>query len=293
MRRSGVPKSKFADLQQVETATAAGTISTAGDATAIITSDYVAGSPVTVTFAVALNDTATLWAAKARTAIAADAAVSAEYLVSGATISIVLTRKLLGLHDETLNIALADSTSAGITEAATSTMTTAGLKNAASESEPGVVSFATTAEINTGTEAAKAMSPDAFQASNRNVRYIKWRAVDKDTSVTGSDSTVLERITSDIAGVIVNVSGIRPAVDNDVVGAGGAGTYDIHLNGTTIFSTKITTDAGEATSRTATAACALATTALAVGDILTFFCDTAQSGTAEKGAVFTIPVLET
>jgi len=127
---SGVITGAAAPTYQVETATAAGTITTAGNATAIVTGAYITGSPVTVTFAVALSDTATAWATKARTALTANAAISAQYTVSGSGTSIVLTDKFNRATDSTLNIALADATSAGITEAATSTGTTAGVAGA-------------------------------------------------------------------------------------------------------------------------------------------------------------------
>jgi len=125
---------------QVETATAAGTITTAGNATAIVTSAGMSGSPLTVTLAVALDDTATLWAAKARTALAANATVAARFSVGGTGTAITLTRlplatytvpggtlDIFAANDATLNVALADATSAGITEAATSADTTAGV----------------------------------------------------------------------------------------------------------------------------------------------------------------------
>lgn len=128
-----------AGAAQVETATAAGTITTAGNATAIVTSAGMTGSPLTVTFAVALNDTGSQLATKARAALAANATIAARFDVSGTTTAIVLSRKpsstftvpggtlpIYLASDATLNIALADGTSAGITEAATSTGTVAG-----------------------------------------------------------------------------------------------------------------------------------------------------------------------
>jgi hypothetical protein len=124
---------------QVETATAAGTITTAGNATCIVTSAGMAGSPLTVTFAVALSDTAAQWAEKCRVALAANATIAARFTVSGSSTSVILTRlpthtftvpggtlPIYAATDSTLNIALADATSAGITEAASSANTTAG-----------------------------------------------------------------------------------------------------------------------------------------------------------------------
>jgi len=120
-----------APVAQVETATAAGTISAAGKAVATVTGAGLA-APVAVTFAVAASDTASAWAAKARAAIAANATIAAKYKIIspvGASAAIVLSRIVddYGFaNDATMNIALADDTSVGITEAATSANTTAG-----------------------------------------------------------------------------------------------------------------------------------------------------------------------
>ena len=125
-----------AGTPQVETATAAGSITVSGNATAIVTSAGMTGSPKTITFAVLSGDTAVQWAAKARTALEADSVIAARFTVGGSTTAISLTRKPINsftveegvvnfyaANDGTLNIALADATSTGITEAATSTNT--------------------------------------------------------------------------------------------------------------------------------------------------------------------------
>tara|TARA_R110002094_G_scaffold188754_1_gene163855 strand:- start:222 stop:767 length:546 start_codon:yes stop_codon:yes gene_type:complete len=88
--------------------------------------------------AVATSDTATAWAAKVRTALAADVDVAAMFAVSGATTAVVLTRRhavtvptgtleIYSANDATLNISLDNGTSTGITTAATSANTTAGV----------------------------------------------------------------------------------------------------------------------------------------------------------------------
>ena len=133
----GLISNLTSSFQQVETATASGTITTAGNAKVTVTAAGMTGSPKDITFAVDLNDTASDWAEKCRTALAADADVTAMFDVSGTGTSIILTRKWLQTYvvegvttgiayanDATLNIALADDTSAGIVEAATSTNTT-------------------------------------------------------------------------------------------------------------------------------------------------------------------------
>jgi len=112
---------------QTITATATGTVTTAGNATVVVTSAGMAGSPKTVSVAVAASDTPTLWAAKVRTALAADTAVSGRFTVIGTGTAITLSRKpttvVMGdithnVHpatDATLALTLANGTSAGIT----------------------------------------------------------------------------------------------------------------------------------------------------------------------------------
>ena len=124
---------------QVETATAAGNITTAGNATITVTSAGMTNSPKAISVAVALNDTPTMWADKVRTTLTADVNVSERFTVGGANTSISLTRKPLATYtvgsvsvptypatDSTLNIAIANGTCAGITANTTSANTTAG-----------------------------------------------------------------------------------------------------------------------------------------------------------------------
>ena len=128
-----------AGVAQIETATAAGTISGSGNASVVVTAAGMTGSPKTISVAVLNGDTAATWAGKVRTALAADAAVSALFTVGGTTTAISLTRKatatytvgsvsvpLYAANDATLNIALDNGTSTGITPAATSANTTGG-----------------------------------------------------------------------------------------------------------------------------------------------------------------------
>jgi hypothetical protein len=129
-----------AGTQQVETATAAGTITGAGDAAVVITSTGMTGSPLTLNVPVALNDTAAQWAAKVRTALAANATIAGRFDVSGTSTAIILTRKpsttlsdgatsvpIRVANDEDLNISLDNGTCTGITTAATSANTTEGV----------------------------------------------------------------------------------------------------------------------------------------------------------------------
>lgn len=127
-------------VAQVATATAAGTVTVAGNASMTLTAAGLTGSPKAISFAVAVGDTPTLWAVKARAALNADAAVAAMFTASGSGAAIVLTRKPVrtfalpvGVHshfaanDATVNLALATGTATGITAAPTSAATTAGV----------------------------------------------------------------------------------------------------------------------------------------------------------------------
>jgi hypothetical protein len=112
---------------QVETATAAGTITLLGNATVIVTGANISGSPITLSVAVANSDTASAWAAKVRTALRANRAISKEYAVTGATTAIILTDRKKRANDATLNVSLDNGTCTGITTAASSVNTTPGV----------------------------------------------------------------------------------------------------------------------------------------------------------------------
>ena len=125
-----VPILTGAGVNQVETATAAGTITASGNATVIVTGDDIVGSPLTVSVAVLNTDTAATWAGKVRTALGAVTAITSLYTVGGGSTSITLTRILDRYNDSTLNISLANGTCTGITAAPTSANTTPGINPA-------------------------------------------------------------------------------------------------------------------------------------------------------------------
>lgn len=114
-------------VAQVETATAAGTIGTSGNAAVVVTGARITGSPVTLAVAVTSGDTASVWAGKVRTALNANTAITSKYTVGGSTTAITLTEIDPQNNDATLNISLDNGTCTGITTAATSANTTAGV----------------------------------------------------------------------------------------------------------------------------------------------------------------------
>lgn len=115
---------------QVETAVVVGTIGAAGagDVEVTVTGNDIDGSPVLVLVPVDNNDADTVVAGKIRTALAANAAITEKYTVGGTGANVSLTRLAPAMdNDTTLNIAIAEGTSDGLTADAESNNTTAGV----------------------------------------------------------------------------------------------------------------------------------------------------------------------
>lgn len=114
-------------VKQVATANIVGTITLAGNATVTVTASGMAGSPVAVSVAVALNDTASQVATKIAAAMTAHAVIGAFFTIVASTADVVFTRVRSAANDATLNIAYTNDTCTGLTPDATSTATTAGV----------------------------------------------------------------------------------------------------------------------------------------------------------------------
>jgi hypothetical protein len=121
-------------VAQVETATAAGTISGSGNAAVIFTG--LNGGPVTLAVPVLSGDTAAVWAGKVREALIANAPISFYYDISGSSTTILITAKPVNVRDgvniypgniSSLNLSLDNGTCTGITPATTSASTTSGV----------------------------------------------------------------------------------------------------------------------------------------------------------------------
>lgn len=112
--------------KQVETATVVATITEAGDASVIVTGALVGDSPKEILVPVAVDDDASAVAGKIRAALNI-APITTHYVVSGATDKVILTAKVEAANDATLNIKVADGSCVGITTAASSANTTAGV----------------------------------------------------------------------------------------------------------------------------------------------------------------------
>ncbi len=113
--------------RQVETATVAGTVTGSGNATVVVTSNVVTGSPLTVPVAVTNTDTATLVAGKIITALQANSAISAKFAIGGTGATVILTALNAAANDSSLNVSVDNGTCTGLTTAATSANTTAGV----------------------------------------------------------------------------------------------------------------------------------------------------------------------
>ena len=114
--------------------------------------------------------------------------------------------------------------------------------------------FCTAAEINTGTEAGKSVTPDALAGSNLGIRYFQLPVIEWTTDHTTGDGKFYFNVPAGLAGM--NIVSVRA----NVITAGVTGTCDIQLRNVTqaadILSTKITIDTTETSSETAaTPAC--------------------------------------
>jgi len=114
-------------VAQVETVTVVGTITLAGNATFTVTAAGLTGSPIAVSVAVALNDTATQVATKAAAAMNANAVIAAFFSIVSNGADVIFTRLISAANDATMNIAYTNGTCTGLTPDATSTDTTAGV----------------------------------------------------------------------------------------------------------------------------------------------------------------------
>lgn len=151
---------------------------------------------------------------------------------------------------------------------------------AASTTVASVVELATTAEINTGTDSTRAMPVDQFVASNRNVRYIFLRVVEKSTDWPADGTTgVGGDFEMPFAGTITEIGAY-----SDTAGTTGTAIVDVNLNGSTIMTTnKLKWDSTEKSTRTYSGtAPGLTTTAVAAGDLITVDVDTNHT-TKSKG----------
>lgn len=161
--------------------------------------------------------------------------------------------------------------------------------SAASETTAGKVELATTAEINTGTDAARAISPDALAGSYAGSKNVFLMISDPSTTPTTGDGKVHFMVPPELNGMnLVDADGVVTTVSS-------SGTPTIALrrersgSAVDMLSTNITIDANEKTSYTAVTAPVINGTNddVATGDIIYADLDTVGTGAKGHGAVLT------
>lgn len=158
---NGVSPTLATAVAQVETLTVAGTVTADGNAKVTVTSALLPGGSKEYEVAVANEDTASAVGGKVRAVLQADTILTSLYTVGGSTTAVSLTALNAGPNDATLNIAIDNDTSTGITPVATSTNTTAGVAGKESEVPCVTIEPIEVAENNT---TALATAPDVFVA---------------------------------------------------------------------------------------------------------------------------------
>lgn len=158
---------------------------------------------------------------------------------------------------------------------------------AATESANGVVELATSAEINTGTDAVRPICPDQLAASDFGIVYVQFRSADFTSDLATGDGADYLHIPDALNGMNLVYVHAR------VITAGTTGTTDFQIANVTdavdMLSTKLTIDSGETGSNTAATAAVIDTTKddVATNDLLRLDID-ALSTTKPKGYVVTL-----
>lgn len=111
---------------QVETATAAGTVSGSGNMNVTITAAEFT-TPIVVPVAVTSGNTPAVWVKKVQAQLRLTSQVNSLFFIRVNGTSLILTKRFRGANDTTLNIAFATGTATGITAAPVSSNMTTGI----------------------------------------------------------------------------------------------------------------------------------------------------------------------
>jgi hypothetical protein len=155
----------------------------------------------------------------------------------------------------------------------------ANIKQAASTTATGVVELAIASELNTGTDAARAVTPDALAGSNYGTAVVPLIPFNSITACATGDhaGSITFRVPSILNGF--NLVGVAAANNT----AGTTGTMDIQVHNITqtadMLTTKITIDSGETDSSTAATAAVIdaANDDVATGDQIRVDVDAVQT----------------
>ena len=155
-------------------------------------------------------------------------------------------------------------------------------------SAKGALEIATTAEINTSTDAARAMTPDLYAASNYGIRYVQIMAVAAATDLTVADGLAFFHVPAGLDGMDL----VEVHAEVFTAPAGSTATFEISLNGasTQMLSTNITIDASETGSDTAATAAVINTSTddVDTNDLIQINCTQIGSSTAGAGLLVTM-----
>ena len=147
-------------------------------------------------------------------------------------------------------------------------------------SVPAGGTYANASEINTGTEAAKANTPDALAGSIFGTKSVVIKVIDDDTALTTGDGKTHFTIPVELNGM--NLVSVGAHVYT--ASSSGLPNFQVHnaTGGADMLSTAITIDASENDSKDATTAAVIdaAQDDVATGDVIRFDCDTAGTDTA-------------
>lgn len=155
------------------------------------------------------------------------------------------------------------------------------LVSAASDTTAGKVELAIASEVNTGTDATRAISPDAFAGSNFGIRYYPI-ALNGTTALAGTEKFYF-RIPAGLTGM--NLVSVTGSVGTGASGASSSGTPTFTVKNVTdnnqMLSTSLTIDANEYTSATAATPAVIDTTKddVVTDDLIEVACTVAGTGT--------------
>jgi hypothetical protein len=157
----------------------------------------------------------------------------------------------------------------------------------ASETVEGKVELATSAEVNTGTDAARAIHPDGLAASYAGTKTVELIVVDFTTNTATGDGKSYFVCPANMNGMNLVSAHAR------VITAGTTNTTDIQIANVTdavdVLSTKLTIDSGETGSNTAATPAVINTSNddIATNDLWRIDVD-AVSTTPAKGLIITL-----
>ena len=189
------------DSGQIETATAAGTIATNGNALVVITSSAITGGQKGVNVPVVAGDTPNMWAEKVRVALSNDSEIILKFEIRGELDQITLVRRSIssGLYaafDATLNISLANGTCTGITPAPKSVDVKDGIP----------VNFVSSGTATLRTYYSSWQSHGVFPLDENNLRAVTFTAatdtIDLQNHGLNNGDTVVFNIVREVDGIV-------------------------------------------------------------------------------------------